>query len=152
SLSLEIDAIGDDRRKLNQSLIDTAARVRTNEERISETEARLKPLDDKQQALRSSLDGRRAVIGEVLAALQRMGRNPPPAMLVRPEDALQSVRTAMMLGAVLPGMRKQAEDLVADLEALASVRREIAEEKDRLERDVAALNQERQRVSFLIVA
>jgi septal ring factor EnvC (AmiA/AmiB activator) len=41
----------------------------------------------------------------VLAALQRIGRHPPPAIMVRPEDALQSVRTAIMLGAVLPEMR-----------------------------------------------
>ena len=46
------------------------------------------------------------VIAEVLAALQRIGRRPPPALLVRPEDALQSVRTAMLLGAVLPEMRQ----------------------------------------------
>jgi septal ring factor EnvC (AmiA/AmiB activator) len=149
-LSLEIDAIGDDRRKLNQSLIDTAARVRVNEDRISETETRLRPLDEKERAIRGSLNGRRAVIAEVLAALQRMGRSPPPAMMVRPEDALQSVRTAMMLGAVLPEMRQQAETLIADLERLAGVRREIAEEKERLERDVAALDGERQRIALLI--
>ena len=55
--------------------------------------------------IRKSLDGRRAVIGEVLAALQRIGHRPPPALIASPEDALQSVRTAMMLGAVLPEMR-----------------------------------------------
>ena len=51
------------------------------------------------------------MIAEVLAALQRIGRHPPPAIMVRPEDALQSVRTAIMLGAVLPEMRVQAEAL-----------------------------------------
>ena len=151
-LSLEIDAIGDDRRKLNQSLIDTAARVRVNEDRISETQTRLIPLDTREHDIRLSLDGRRAVIAEVLAALQRMGRSPPPAMMVRPEDALQSVRTAMMLGAVLPEMRQQTEALLADLERLAGVRREIAEEKARLERDVAALEGERQRIALLVGA
>src|SRR5262245_585514 len=65
-LKLEIDSIGDDRRKFNRALIDTAARLRAGEERIAETEARLKPLDETERSIRQSLDGRRAVIAEVL--------------------------------------------------------------------------------------
>jgi hypothetical protein len=47
------------------------------------------------------------VIVEILAALQRIGRQPPPALIVKPEDALQAVRTAIALGAVVPEMRAQ---------------------------------------------
>jgi septal ring factor EnvC (AmiA/AmiB activator) len=90
------------------------------------------------------------VIAEVLAALQRIGRHPPPALMVRPEDALQSVRTAMLLGAVLPDMRVQAEALASDLMDLMRIRGEIAEEKNRLQRDLNALDEERQRVARLI--
>src|SRR5262245_49920041 len=84
----EVGALGDDRRKLNQALIDAAARLRTMETRVTETEARLKSLDDMERGIRQSLNGRRAAIAEVLASLQRLGRNPPPAMMVRPEDAM----------------------------------------------------------------
>ncbi len=148
-LKREINAIGEDRRKFNQALIDTAARLRAVEERIGETESRLKPLDENDRQVRRSLESRRAAIAEVLAALQRIGRRPPPALMVRPEDALTSVRTAMMLGAVVPGMRVQAEALAADLADLVRIRKEIAEEKERLQRDVAALAEERQRIALL---
>ena len=94
--------------------------MRDVETGIGAIEARLKPLDASEQTIRKSLDERRSVIAEVLAALQRIGRQPPPALLVRPEDALQSVRTAIMLGAVLPEMRAQAEALAADLADLAA--------------------------------
>src|SRR5262245_48308120 len=104
ALRQEIEQIGADRRKLNQDLIDTAARLRGVESKIATTQDRLKSLDDNERGIRNSLDGRRAVIGEVLAALQRVGRRPPPALIASPEDALQSVRTAMVLGAVLPHM------------------------------------------------
>jgi septal ring factor EnvC (AmiA/AmiB activator) len=149
-LKREVGALGDDRRKLNQALIDAAARLRTTETRVTETEARLKPLDDMERGIRQSLNGRRAAIAEVLASLQRLGRNPPPAMMVRPEDALASIRTAIMLGAVLPDMRVQAESLAADLSDLVRVRRDIAEERERLERDAAALTEERQRITLLL--
>src|SRR5262249_46344869 len=146
----EIDTIGEDRRKLNQALIDTAARLRDVETRIAESEDRLKPLDASERSLRASLEGRRAVIAEVLAALQRIGRHPPPALMVRPEDALQSVRTAIMLGAVLPDMRVQAETLASDLADLLRVRKDIADEKDRLVHDVATLANERLRIGVLV--
>jgi septal ring factor EnvC (AmiA/AmiB activator) len=149
-LEQEIDAIGEDRRKLNQALIDAAGRVRTVEDQIAAVETRLKPLDEKEAALRASLESRRNVIAEVLAALQRMGRRQPPAVIVRPEDALESVRMAMMLGAILPEMRQAAEAVTADLTALVNVRQEIARERETL---VAALDtqaEERQRIAKLI--
>jgi septal ring factor EnvC (AmiA/AmiB activator) len=154
-LKADIAAIGQDRSKLNQQLIDIAARVRGVETRIGDAEARLRPLDAREQQIRVSLDSRRSEIVEVLAALQRAGRRAPPALLVRPEDALQSLRTAMLLGSVVPEMRAQAERLVADLGELISLRKTIATERDQLavDRDklrgdqvqLASLVEERQR-------
>jgi septal ring factor EnvC (AmiA/AmiB activator) len=149
-LRAQIEQIGEDRRKLGQALLDGAAKVRDLENRIAETETRLRGLEDKERTLRNALSERRAVIGEILAALQRMGRNPPPAILVKPEDALESVRSAILLGAVLPDMRDKAHAIATDLAELVRVRTGIAAEKDRQARDLAALAEDRQRVTLLI--
>jgi murein hydrolase activator len=149
-LKREIEAIGDDRRKFNQQLIDTASRVSGVEDRITLTQERIRPLDDREQALRGSLAERRGTIAEVLAALQRMGRQTPPGIVLRAEDALQSVRSAMMLGAVLPEMRHQAETLAVDLNELVRLRKQLAEERDRLARDLLALASDRQRLAVFI--
>src|SRR5215510_14191637 len=45
-LKREIEAIGDDRRKFNQQIIDTAARVVSLEEKIAKTKERMAALDD----------------------------------------------------------------------------------------------------------
>lgn len=150
ALKREIEQLGADRRKLNQDLIDTAARIRGVEAQVTATEARLKPLDDDERSIRKSLDGRRTVIGEVLAALQRIGHRPPPALIASPEDALQAVRTAMLLGAVLPEMRHEVEALASDLTELLGVRKRIAAERDRLKTEVASLGNERTRMTALI--
>lgn len=154
-LKADIAAIGQDRSKLNQQLIDIATQVRSVETRIGQTEADLRPLDSREQQARASLDSRRTEIVEVLAALQRAGRRTPPALLVRPEDALQSLRTAMLLGSVVPELRGRAEKLAADLGELVNLRRDIATKRDVLARDrdrlkddsvrLAALVEERQR-------
>ena len=149
-LKAEIDAIGEDRRKLSATLIEAAAKLRTAEERITAAEARLKGLEGNQETIRRSLSSRRAVIGEVLAALQRMGRRPPPALLVSPEDALKSVRAAILLGAVLPEMKVEVDTLVADLAELVRVRSAIAAEQEVLGRDLAALSDERNRMTVLV--
>src|SRR5437879_4635692 len=65
-LRAEIDAIGEDRRKLNQALIDTAGRIRAAESRVAAAEIRLQQLIDSEAGIHKSLDGRRAVIAEVL--------------------------------------------------------------------------------------
>jgi septal ring factor EnvC (AmiA/AmiB activator) len=150
ALKREIEQIGSDRRKLAQDLIDTAARLRAAEAAVEATQVRLKPLDDNERNIRASLDGRRTVIAEVLAALQRIGHRPPPALIASPEDALQAVRTAMVLGAVLPDMRNKVEALANDLTTLLNVRKSIAAERDRLKNEVASLDGERTRMAALV--
>jgi septal ring factor EnvC (AmiA/AmiB activator) len=149
-LKREIEALADDRRKFNQQIISSAARVVGVEDKIAEVQTRLAPLDDRDQALRASLEQRRDAVVEVLAALQRMGRQSPPALVIRSEDALQAVRSAMMLGAILPEMKLQAETLAADLAELVGLRSQITTERDRLARELLVLAIERQRLTLMI--
>ncbi|MBX6425710.1 MAG: murein hydrolase activator EnvC [Variibacter sp.] len=149
-LAAEIAALGQDRRQLSKALIDTATRLREAEARIAVSENRLNTLDEKERGLRASLEGRKATIAELLAALQRIGRRPPPALLVRPEAALEAVRAAIMLGGVLPEMRAEVETLAADLKELVRVRGEIAAERESLSREIATLAAERERMALLV--
>lgn len=149
-LRLEVEELGADRRRLNQALIDTAGKIRDGEGKLNAAEQKIKPLEEREKALRNSLEGRRAVIAEVLAALQRIGRHPPPALMVRPEDALGSVRTAIMLGAVLPDMRERAKLLSSDLTELVKIRQGISDQKIALTREIAALGAEQQRMNLLV--
>ena len=149
-LTADIASIGQDRSKLNQQLIDIAAQVRGVETRIGDAEARLRPLDGREQQIRGSLDSRRSEIVEVLAALQRAGRRTPPALLVRPEDALQSLRTAMLLGSVVPELHARTQKLADDLGELVALRKTIATERDRLAVDRDKLGDDQTRLAALV--
>ena len=116
---------------------------------MSATEERIRPLEESEQALRRSLAEPPCVIGEVLAALQRMGRRPPPALLVRPEDAVKSVRGAILLGAVLPGHARSGRGAGRGFGDLLRVRGGLSLERSRLSADIAALRNERQRMTLL---
>jgi septal ring factor EnvC (AmiA/AmiB activator) len=149
-LKAEITSLGQDRTQLNQQLIDTAANVRSVEAKIDEAETRLKTLNGREQQSRASLDSRRADIVEVLAALQRAGRRTPPALLVRPEDALQSLRTAMLLGAVVPELRGRAEKIASELGELVTLRKSIAAERDQLASDRDKVRNDQTRLTALV--
>ena len=90
------------------------------------------------------------MLAEVLGALQRMGLNPPPALLVKPEDALSSVRSAILLGAVVPELREQTEVLLADLEELSRVTASIEAERARLAATVEEQVGEKKRLALLL--
>jgi len=149
-LKAEIAALDKDRATLNQTLIDTGKRVQALEGQIGATETRLASLGRDEQAIRASLAERRDVLAEVLAALQRMGRHPPPAILVRPEDALAAIHSAMLLGAVVPDLRAAAGKLSADLRQLVALKDEMERERDRLRADATALVEDRTRVQLLV--
>jgi len=146
----EIAAIGQDRAKLNQQLIDIAARVRAIESSIADTEGRIRPLDAREAQIHATLESRRDEIAEVLAALQRAGRRAPPALLVTPEDSLKSLRTAMLLGAAVPELRNRATELASNLNELITLRKNIADERDRLAADRDRQKEDQTRLAALI--
>ena len=149
-LAKEIDALDKDRATLNQSLLDARDQVQKLETASDRTERRLSALMNQEDKLRASLGQRRTVLAEVLAALQRVGRHPPPAILVRPEDALASVHSAILLGAVVPDLQAEAQSVATDLHALVALRKEQERERDRLRADTTALLEGRTRISLLL--
>ena len=151
-LRLQIEALSEDRRGLNQQLIESAAAVRDVEAKIDDAQSRLQSLDAREQVFQKSLDERRSAIIEILAALQRVGQRPPPALLVRPEDALKALRTAITLGAVVPDMRAEADAIAGDLAELSRVRKDIVSERATLSQNLDRLANEQLRLNMLIDA
>ena len=149
-LKSEIDALDKDRATLNQSLIDTNRQVQKLEGDIDGAEARLKALYASEDKLRASLASQRNVLAEVLAALQRMSHRPPPAILVRPQDALASIRSAILLGAVVPDLRVAADALADNLKQLVTLREAKEKERDSLRENATALAEGRARIALLI--
>ena len=131
-LAAEISALKKDETSVTAALIQSAKTERKLSQEISPIEDRLMEYRTQEDAIRQSLFARREVLSEVLAALQRMGLNPPPAILVTPQDALSSVRSAILLGAVVPQLRGETEILLADMESLSKVMVSIKAERERL--------------------
>ncbi|WP_289035467.1 peptidoglycan DD-metalloendopeptidase family protein [uncultured Roseibium sp.] len=148
----EIQLIDRDRDTLNSKILTAADTIKSLETKLTDTERRLLRLAENEDTVRVSLRGRRGVLAEVLAALQRIGRRPPPALAVRPSDALAAVRSAILLNAVMPELRVETEALAADLAELSRLKSVIAEEKKSLRGDAMRLAEEKSRLELLLSA
>ena len=149
ALSTEIDELRKDHETITAALLRTADAERRLSAEIEQRAGRLDELTTEREYLRGSLMARSDVLAEVLGALQRMGRNPPPAILVRPDDALSSVRSAILLGAVVPELRAETEVLIADLNELARLAATMETERTRLVDAMTRQIEERQRMNLL---
>ncbi len=133
-------------------LIQSAKTERKIARDIEDIAGKLEGLKEQKSDIRSSLAMRRGVLAEVLGALQRMGLNPPPAILVKPDDALSSVRSAILLGAVVPELRSETEILMTDLKELTLIVTSIETERDRLKTAMTEQATEKERLNLLLAA
>jgi septal ring factor EnvC (AmiA/AmiB activator) len=146
----EIAAHAAVRENLKSTLMDATRRLQETETRAAEIEAKLDALAVDEKKLVDSLDSRRDAIVEVLMVLQRMGRRPPPALLTRPQDLLEAMRSSLALGDLLPQMRAEAQSLQIDLAELVRLRETTRAEQARLATERAALADQRASVGAMI--
>ena len=149
ALESAVARIEDDAAGLRNEAVRVAAERERLEAELEKAADRLALLGVREQALLTDLASRRDVLAEVLGALQRMGRNPPPALLVTPDDALSSVRSAILMGAVVPALRGEAEKLVADLTALKRVRASTVAERENVSAQLTEVAESEERLDLL---
>jgi murein hydrolase activator len=141
-----------ERERLNGRLVETAALIQRSEAQMTSIEGRLSELEEQERVVRGSLAQRHGEIAALLTALQRMGRNPPPVLVTRREDALKMVRSAMLLASAFPGLRDQALSLGTQLADLQRVMGSIRTEGARLQAETDRLNEARTRLASLMEA
>lgn len=149
-LAADIATLRKDYATITAALIQSAKTEKKLNDDIEVISERLGRQKGEEEAIRRSLWARRDVLAEVLGGLERMGLNPPPAILVTPQDALSSVRSAILLGAVVPGLRAETDALLADLNELSRLSASIQAERDRLAAAAGDLLAEKKKLAFLL--
>lgn len=152
ALKKEIADMQGDRTKQNAALIAAAERVKRAEADIVALEDKLGELIVQELEVRGRLDGADENISNVLAALERISRNPPPALIVNPSDALGSARSAILLSAIMPELQKKADTVMADLTELGKIKADALEQQGKLEANLQILEEEQLRIGTLIAA
>ncbi|MEM1306289.1 MAG: peptidoglycan DD-metalloendopeptidase family protein [Pseudomonadota bacterium] len=139
ALKSTLGTLAAERERINTELISIASRVQKAEAALTASEARLGELEVREQILKGSLKSQHARMARLLAAMQRMGRNPPPVIVTQRSDALAMARSAMLLGRAFPELRTEAQILRQQLASMVKVTTGIRTERKRLRDETVAL-------------
>ena len=107
---------------LKQKLIATAARIESLEAEKINLGVRIAQLQAQNAKLSVGFASDRIAVTRLLAILERLQHDMPPAMAVRPGDALGAARGAMLVGATLPPVYARAAALARRIDALKATR------------------------------
>jgi murein hydrolase activator len=143
TLSRSAEQLVHEQEALRAKLITAATIAQTRERELNLVEQRLAMYETREADSMRALIGQRGKLASLLAVLQRMGSEPPPALIVRPTDATAAARSAMLLTAVVPAIQNEARKLNNDLANLREMRRKAADERLRVAAAAEALDKDR---------
>lgn len=130
SLEQRSDTLSLEVLELRSTLVSMADEAGRLEAELTTLEVQLSALEAKEKSRSERLLADRQEAARLLAALQRISRLPPEALLAEPEKLPDAVRASMLLSAVLPALRARSETLATELQALTDTRRQLAQKRE----------------------
>jgi septal ring factor EnvC (AmiA/AmiB activator) len=135
---------------LRKKLIETAAHVQSLEQQKLELDAEISTLAAKYDALSAGFARDRIAVARLLAVIERLQHDTPPAMVLRPDDALGAARGAMLIGASLPDVYGQAAALARRIETLQKTRLTLLARREDAEHTARQLSDARVELDQLL--
>ena len=135
---------------LKKKLIETAARIEMLERQQIEADVRIVRLSAENARLSKGFANDRVAVTKLLAVLERLQHDMPPALAMRPDDALGAARGAMLIGASLPPVYAQAAALSRRIDALRRTRQDLERQKAAAADTSARLNVARGQLDELL--
>ncbi len=134
------DSLAAQAASLRRKLIETAARIEDLERRKIEADAQIVRLTAEDAALSAGFANDRVAVTKLLAVLERLQHDMPPALAMHPDDALGAARGAMLIGASLPPVYAQAASLSRRIDALKRTRLALEQQQAEAADTAARLN------------
>ncbi len=144
------EALSAQTKSLKQQLIDTAQRITALESDSIRFDADIVRLTAQDHELTASFNRDRVRVSRLLALLERLQHDSPPALALRPDDALGAVRGAMLVGATLPDVYQEAADLARRITAIKETRESLVTSRAEAERTAQELTVARAEMDQLL--
>jgi murein hydrolase activator len=144
------DALAAEAAALRKKLIATAARIEQLEQQKVDADAQIVRLTAEDSRLSAGFANDRVAVTRLLGVLERLQHDMPPALAMRPDDALGAARSAMLIGAYLPPVYAQAARLSLRIEALKHTRIALEQQQTQAADTAARLNIARSELDDLL--
>jgi septal ring factor EnvC (AmiA/AmiB activator) len=150
-IAQEIAAAIEAQDQVAEKLAAIAAAIQSQEALIAASEAELRMLSGERAAILAELGEKQDVLSELLAGLQRLEQNPPPALVVAPGDILAALRGAMLLGTLVPELHQEAEALALKLDQLRQIEASIGARRQEVAQEIERLAAQRAELGRLVI-
>lgn len=150
-IAQEIAAAIEEQDSVAERLAAIASDIQSQEALVSSSEAEMKKLAADRAVLLAELGEKEDTLSALLAGLQRLEQNPPPALVVEPGDILSALRGAMLLGTLAPGLKAEADGLALKLDQLGQMEAAIKTRREDVAREIARLEGQRTELGRLVV-
>ena len=135
--------------KVRTEMVASAHGVQENEDSLSELESQMGDLTNLEHDKSKALDLKRQQLNGALTAVERLAFWPTEALLAQPTSPADTVRSAILLRDVVPRLEAQVAELKSDIESLASVKADIAKQRQLIAAAAGRLDAEHRRLAAL---
>jgi septal ring factor EnvC (AmiA/AmiB activator) len=149
-LAKDQQALATNRARMHARLIETARALKLSEKRLTEIEERLAQMRAKVKEGHAQLDEKSTQMSALLILMQSMTRQPPPALFTHSKDALNMIRSGMVLAAFYADVEKLAAQLSAEVQQLDRAQREAEIQEQRRKSELVQNNRLKTQIDLLL--
>ncbi len=110
---------------LTEAMVETARDIQNQEAILNQTEDEAYLIEGQQIERKGSLRDRSEDLLKTLAALQKLSQRPPKLVLLKPNDAIDTIRSASLLATILPAIQKAARLIKGELGQLKNLKSQL---------------------------
>lgn len=136
--------------KLQTEMVETAKNTQEQEEALSTLESSLKNLNQSQEKATKNLLSNHESLSRILAAVLRLKRQPPQALLIVPQTPLDTAHTVVLLKDLIPQVDAETQKLRQELDEISALQNAIGDKKQEAEQRRQKLKQERAKLEGLV--
>ncbi len=135
---------------IRQELIKSARDTQSSEAMLAESETRLEGLTALHAARAGDLSQLRGRLASLTAAMQRLARRPPEAILTSSRPPLETARAMMLIRFLVPDIKSEADMLRGELAKIETINQQVQAERERFQTASLALQTRRDQLNDLI--
>lgn len=150
ALEKKREAVSSEINNLEKSLRNLSREVKVFERDSIALNDKKQKIDANIANLENDIQADEAELMKLLAALQRLEANPPPAIILRPDNAIASAQAAQLIAALTKQLDQRTKILSVQLEALAQEKLLAEETQAQIEANKKQLENRRNKTQNLV--
>ncbi len=142
--------ITEELRNFSSELVTKARRISLYEQQMQSARTQMQELEKEEKIIRNKLSLHNGYLIEILIAMQRIGGNPPPGIVVNAEKLYDAIRASKLLNTVLNTVNQEVATLKNEVKQMLALQERIEKKKQNLSHNYTLLTKEKNDINAII--